>query len=124
MCDVVTYIHNWMQHLNALPIWILLHVGIFLKKRWITLATTFRKLSSALETEDDDSDNDIFYTPPSSPFEPIFVELEECLVIDRCKRHSCILLDEYLQICDQVLYPQLGWPCHPPRLTLKFMEKN
>ncbi len=71
-------------------------------------------IGDSLEDEDNDFDSDIFYTPPSSPFKPIFVKLEERLVVDHCRRHSCILLDKHLQICDQILYPQLGWPCHPP----------
>jgi len=43
--------------------------------------------------------NDLFYTP-SSPFKPIFVELEEHLIVDHAKRCSCILLEKHLKICD------------------------
>jgi hypothetical protein len=73
-----------------------------------------KRMGDSLEVEDDDFENDLFYTPPSSPFEAIFVELEEHLVVDCGKRHSCILLDKHLQIYDQVLYPQPGWPHRPP----------
>jgi hypothetical protein len=83
-----------------------------------------KHMGDLLEVEDDDFENDLFYTPPSSPSKPIFVELEEHLVVNRGKRRSCILLDKHLQICDQVLYPQLGWPCHPPQVILKSMEKK
>jgi hypothetical protein len=62
-----------------------------------------------------------FYTP-NSPSKPIFVELEAWMAIDHGRRHSCILLDYHLKICDQVLYPPRLR--HPPRVTLKFMEKD
>lgn len=69
---------------------------------------TIQCISDSLEVDDDDFKNNFFYSPPSSPLKPIFVELEECLVVDYGKRRSCILLDKHLQICDQVLYPQPG----------------
>ncbi len=56
-------------------------------------------IGDSLKVEDDEFDNDLFYTP-SSPFKPIFVELEEHLIVDHAKRCSCILLENHLKICD------------------------
>ncbi len=81
-------------------------------------------IGDSLEAKDDDFENDIFYTPPNSPYEPIFAKLEEHLVVNCGRKRSCILLDKHLQICYQVLYLQLGWPHRPPRVTLKFVGKN
>jgi hypothetical protein len=64
-------------------------------------------IGDSLEVEDDDFENDIFYTPPNSPFEPIFAQLEEHLVVNRGRRRSCIFWDKHMQICYQVLYLQL-----------------
>ncbi len=60
---------------------------------------TIKWIGDSLEAEDDESDNDLFYTP-SSPFKPINVELEKHLIIDHAKRHSCILLKNHLKICN------------------------
>jgi plasmid maintenance system killer protein len=40
-----------------------------------------KRISSSLEVIDDDSNNDLFYTPPSNPLELIFIELENCLSV-------------------------------------------
>lgn len=81
-------------------------------------------IGSSLGVEDDDSNNDIFYTPLSNPLEPIFVELQNCLDVDRGRRHSCILLDYHLKICDHVLYHEPSWPRCPPHVKLEQMEKG
>jgi len=58
-----------------------------------------KRIGFLLKAKNDDSNNDIFYTPPSSPSEPISVKLENHLDVDHGKRHSCILLDYHLKIC-------------------------
>jgi hypothetical protein len=75
---------------------------------------TIKRIGSSLGVEDDDSNNDTFYTPPSSHLQLISVELQNYLDVDRGRRHSCILLDYHLKICDHVLYPQPSWPRYPP----------
>jgi hypothetical protein len=127
MRDVVTYTHldATLKHFSYMDPITCRHlsqkeVDYISDRIWENV----KHISHSLEAKDDDFDNDLFYTPPNSPFKPISIELEKCLVVDRCKRHSSILLDKHLQICDQVLYPQLGWSRHPPQLTLKSMEKN
>jgi uncharacterized RmlC-like cupin family protein len=57
-------------------------------------------IGDSLEVEDDESNNDLFYTPPSSPSKPINVELEEHLIVDHARRHSCIMFENHLKICD------------------------
>jgi hypothetical protein len=80
-------------------------------------------IGALLEAEDDDSDNDLFYTPCSNPSKPISTELEAQMAIDHGRRCSCILLYYHLKICDPVLYPPSRLHC-PPRVMLKFMETN
>jgi hypothetical protein len=77
-----------------------------------------------LEAKDNEYENDLFYTPPNSPFKPISIELEEHLVVDHGKRHLCILLENHLKICDKILYPQPNWPHRPPQVKLKFVEED
>jgi len=36
----------------------------------------------SLEAKDDDFDNNMLYTPPNYPLEPIYVELEAHMVVD------------------------------------------
>ncbi len=60
-------------------------------------------IGDSLEAEDNEFDNNLFYIP-SNPSKPIFVMLEEHLIVEHAKRCSCILLDNHLKI----LYPQLG----------------
>lgn len=67
---------------------------------------TIKCIGSLLEVENDDFDNDFFYTPPSSLSEPIFTKLQNCLDVDYGRRHSHILLNYHLKICNQVLYPE------------------
>jgi hypothetical protein len=45
-----------------------------------------KRMGDSLEVEDDDFENNLFYTPPSSPSKPIFTKLEERLVVDCGKR--------------------------------------
>jgi hypothetical protein len=40
---------------------------------------TVKCIATSLEAKDDDFDNDLFYTLPSSPLEPISDGLEACL---------------------------------------------
>jgi hypothetical protein len=54
---------------------------------------TMKRISASLETKDDDSNNDLFYTPPNSPLKPISTKLEAWMAIDCGRRHSCILLE-------------------------------
>ncbi len=61
---------------------------------------TVKWIGDSLEAKDNESDNDLFYTPPSSPSKPINVKLEKHLIIDHARRHSCILLKNHLKICD------------------------
>jgi hypothetical protein len=49
-----------------------------------------KHIGSLLEAKDDDFDNDIFYTLPSSPSKLIFVKLENFLDVNRGKRHSWV----------------------------------
>ncbi len=81
-------------------------------------------IGSSLESEDDDSNNDIFYTPLSSHLKPIFVKLENHLHVNHGKRRSCILLDYHLKIFYQVLYCELSSPLHPLWVTLKQVENG
>jgi hypothetical protein len=37
---------------------------------------TMKRIGASLEAKDDDSDNDLLYTPLGSPFEPISTKLE------------------------------------------------
>jgi hypothetical protein len=64
---------------------------------------TVKSIGSLLKAKDNDSKNDLFYTP-SSPLKTIFEELETHMIVDCGKRHSCILLDYHLWIIDQLLY--------------------
>jgi uncharacterized RmlC-like cupin family protein len=61
---------------------------------------TIKWIGDSLEVKDNESNNDLFYTPPSSPSKPIFVELEERMIVDHAKRCSLILLENYLKIFD------------------------
>jgi hypothetical protein len=90
-------------------------VDHFNKSVWETI----KCIGSSLGVEDDDSNNDIFYMPPNNPLKPISVELQNCLDVDRGRRHSCILLDYHLKICDHVLYHEPSWPRHPPHVKLE-----
>lgn len=74
---------------------------------------TLKRIGASLEVEDDDSNNDLFCTPPNNPLKPIFIKLEAWMAIDHGRRHSCILLDYHLKICDQILYPPSRLH-HPP----------
>jgi len=67
---------------------------------------TIKCIGSLLEAENDDFDNDFFYMPPNSLLELIFTKLQNCLDVDCGRRHSHILLDYHLKICNQVLYPK------------------
>jgi hypothetical protein len=73
-----------------------------------------------LEIEDDDFNN---YIPFNNPSKPISTQLEAQMVIDHGRKHSCILLNYHLKICDQVLYLPSRLHC-PPRVTFKFVEKD
>ncbi len=79
-----------------------------------------KHISTSLEVEDNDFDNDLFYIPPSRPSKPISTKLEAWMVVNCGRRRSCILLDYHLKICDQVLYPPSRLH-HPLQVTLKFM---
>jgi hypothetical protein len=67
---------------------------------------TVKHIGSLLEAKDDDFDNDLFYMPLNNPSKLIFAKLQNCLDVDQGRRHSCIILDYHLKICDQVLYPE------------------
>ncbi len=54
---------------------------------------TSKCILNSLEVENDDLDSEFFFTPPKSPSQPIFAELESCMNEDRGKRCSKILLD-------------------------------
>jgi hypothetical protein len=47
---------------------------------------TVKHIGVSMEAKDDDFDNNMFYTPPSYPLEPIYVELEAHMVVDHGKR--------------------------------------
>jgi hypothetical protein len=64
-----------------------------------------KHIGSLLEAEDDDSDNDFFYMLPNNPSKSISTKLQNCLDVDHGRRHSCIILDYHLKICDQVYIP-------------------
>jgi hypothetical protein len=81
-----------------------------------------KHIGASLEVEDDDSNNDLFYTP-SNPSKPISIELEAQMAVDHGRRCSCILLNYNLKISKQILYPPSRLHC-PPRITLKSMEKD
>ncbi len=57
-------------------------------------------IGDSLEAKVNESNNYLFYIPPSSPSKPISAELEECLIVDHAKRCLCILLENHLKICD------------------------
>jgi hypothetical protein len=51
------------------------------------------------------------------------IEIKNHMNINCGKRCSCIMLDYYLKIVDQVLYLGLSW-CPPLQCTLKYVEKD
>jgi hypothetical protein len=63
---------------------------------------TVKRIGSLLKPKDNDSKNDLFYTP-NSPLKTISEELEADMIVDCGKRHSCILLDYHLRIINQLL---------------------
>jgi hypothetical protein len=80
-------------------------------------------IGSLLKLEDNDFDNDTFYTPPSNMSKAISIEIEIFIKINYGRRHSCIILDYQLKIIDQVLYLGPSWGA-PLRCTLKYVEKH
>jgi len=59
---------------------------------------------ASLESKDNNSHNDIFYTPSTSPSKHILIKLEKCMKIDWSKRWACILADYHMKTFDQVVY--------------------
>jgi hypothetical protein len=57
---------------------------------------TVKCIGPSLEAEDDDSDNDLFYIPPSNLSKPISTKLEAQMVVDHGRRHSCITIQRFV----------------------------
>jgi hypothetical protein len=62
-----------------------------------------KHITTSLEDIKDDSDNEIFYTPPQSMSKQIFIKLEDCMFQDHNKRRSKTLLDYHETIVKQFL---------------------
>jgi hypothetical protein len=45
-----------------------------------------KHIGVSLEAKNDDFDNNMFYTPPCYPLEPIYAKLEARMVVDHGKR--------------------------------------
>jgi hypothetical protein len=84
---------------------------------------TIKHIGASLKVEDDAFNNDLFYIPSSSPLKPISTKFKAWMAIDHGRRHSCILLNYHLKVCDQVLYPPFRLH-YPPQVTLKSVEKD
>lgn len=75
---------------------------------------TIKCIAASLEVENDNFDNDLFYTPPSSLSEPISNGLEAHLHVNQARRWSCIIFNVHLNISNQLVHPENHAWCHPP----------
>ncbi len=68
-------------------------IGMMLSQREVNHISnyvweTMKCIGASLEAKDDDSNNDLLYTPLGNPFEPISTELEAWMAIDHDRRCS------------------------------------
>ncbi len=80
---------------------------------------TSKHILNSLEAKNNDPNLEFFYTPPESPLQPIFAELESCMNEDCGRKHSKILLDVHEIIVTQVV--TVGCACKCP---LKIARKS
>jgi hypothetical protein len=83
---------------------------------------TIKCIACSLEEENDDSNNDFFYTPLRSPSKPIYVEIKEHMQIDNGIKHSRILLTYDERIMHQVLNARTTF-CSRVHSIRKSLEK-
>ncbi len=68
---------------------------------------TIKCIVASLKAQNNNFDNDLFfYTPPSSPSEPISNGLEAHLHVNQARRWSCIIFNVQLKIYNQLVHPK------------------